>query len=327
MLNAYNCQTGHLQRCGTPVTAEALQDTVWIDLLRPEAEEVSMVEQATKFHVPTMDEVSEIESSSRLASHNGTLYLSLPLVSAEEGTTSSVSAGFVLSRDRLITVRFSDSRVFDLYAEKAPLSERPQHSAPHVMVGLLEALVDRQADALEQVRAELDTLSRNIFRLGARGASGRKKEDAKLRQALTTIGRIGELLSHVRDTQVGIARMLPYIQSTANDWLPTDLNSRLDVMGRDIASLSSFDNFVSEKLQFLLDATLGFISIAQNNVMKVLTVASVVGIPPVLVAGIYGMNFKEMPELNWAYGYAFGWALIIISTIIPLVLFRLNKWI
>jgi magnesium transporter len=327
MLNAYLCQAGHLHHCGASATAEALQNAVWIDLLRPEKDEIKLVEQATQFHVPTAAEVSEIESSSRLAMRNNVLYLSLPLISVVDDATSSISAGFVLSPDRLITVRFSDSKVFDLFAHKDPRGELPQQSAPHVLVGLLEAIVDRQADALEQVRAELDDLSRRIFRLGARGASGSKKEDAELRSALAQIGRIGELLSHVRDTQVGIGRMLPYIQSTAKEWLPKDLNARLKTMSRDIASIASFDSFVSEKLQFLLDATLGFISIAQNNVMKVLTVTSVVGIPPVLIAGIYGMNFKDMPELNWAYGYPFGWALIIVSAIIPLLIFRKNKWI
>ena len=95
----------------------------------------------------------------------------------------------------------------------------------------------------------------------------------------------------------------------------------------DIVSINDFENHLTDKLQFLLDATLGFINIAQNDVMKVMTIASVVGIPPVLVAGIYGMNFKNMPEYDWAWGYQFGWALIILTTLIPLGLFRWRKWI
>ena len=109
--------------------------------------------------------------------------------------------------------------------------------------------------------------------------------------------------------------------------MPKELRLRLTTLRRDIASVSDFDTHLNDKLQFLLDATLGFINIAQNNVMKVMAIASVVGIPPVLVAGVYGMNFKNIPELDWAYGYAWGWGLIILTTLIPLAIFRWRKWI
>ena len=127
-----------------------------------------------------------------------------------------------------------------------------------------------------------------------------------LRAALVTLGRVGDLISHIRESQVGAGRIVPYVETAAADWLPKELRPRLHTLQRDIASLNDFDTHLNDKLQFLLDATLGFINIAQNNVMKVLTVVSVVGIPPVLVAGIYGMNFKNMPEYDWSWGYAYG---------------------
>ncbi|HQT75657.1 MAG TPA: magnesium transporter CorA family protein [Rhodopila sp.] len=303
-----------------------MRASVWIDLVRPDPVEIEQVARATQLHVPTEAEVSEIESSSRLVTRQGVLYLSLPLINRSDGPHTT-SAGFVLSRTHLMTVRFHDSRLFDGFADQVPHGEIPQETAAHVLVSLLEAIVDRQADVLEQVRADLDTMSNRIFAMGTRASSGRKQEDAALRAALGEIGRIGDLLSHVRDTQMGIARLVPYVQSVARSWLPADLAPRLDTLSQDIASIGSFDIYVSEKLQFLLDATLGFINIAQNNVMKVLTVASVVGIPPVLVAGIYGMNFKYMPELGWTWGYAFGWAMIILTALIPLAVFRWRKWI
>ena len=146
-----------------------------------------------------------------------------------------------------------------------------------------------------------------IFAMGMNQEGGRKAEDAVLRRTLGQIGRIGDLISHVRDTQVGAARIVPYVEEVAATWLPKELVPRLLTLRQDIASVSDFNTHLNDKLQFMLDATLGFISIAQNNVMKVMAIASVVGIPPVLIAGIYGMNFKNIPEYDWVYGYLWGW--------------------
>jgi magnesium transporter len=251
----------------------------------------------------------------------------MPLINIAADGPTGVAAGFVFAKDRLVTVRFAPSRIFDAYADTLSGAAEAHGSAAHVFVGLLEAIVDRQADALEQVRNELDTISHAIFALGTGRTGGRKREDATLRRTLGELGRIGDLISHVRDTQVGAARIVPYVLAMAGEWLPGELRARLETLRQDIASVSDFDTHLNDKLQFLLDATLGFISIAQNNVMKVMAIASTVGIPPVLIAGIYGMNFKNIPEYDWTYGYAFGWAAIILSTLVPLAIFRWQKWI
>jgi magnesium transporter len=159
--------------------------------------------------------------------------------------------------------------------------------------------------------------------MGIMQEGGRKREDTTLRRTLGQLGRIGDLISHVRDTQVGAARIVPYVEATTVDWLPKELAPRLATLRLDIASVSDFDTHLNDKLQFLLDATLGFINIAQNNVMKVMAIASAVGIPPVLIAGIYGMNFKTIPEYDWAWG----WGLIILTTLIPLGVFHWRRWI
>lgn len=148
-----------------------------------------------------------------------------------------------------------------------------------------------------------------------------------LRTTLVALGRVGDLVSHVRESQVSAARIVPYVEAVAADWLPKELRPRFRTLRRDIDSLNDFDTHLNDKLQFLLDATLGFINIAQNNVMKVLTVVSVAGVPPVLIAGVYGMNFKLMPELDWAWGYPYSLALIAVSTIIPLLIFRWRGWL
>jgi magnesium transporter len=319
MLTAFICQDGTLHRI-----AEPLSSAQWIDLLQPTSDEIGRVTQETGLAIPTEAEINEIESSSRLATREGALYLNLPLVTSPETDPRSVPAGFILSPTRLITIRFAASRVFERFMVRNN-TEMP--SAAHVMVALLEAIVDRQADALEHVQAELETISHRIFCDEMITASGRKREDAMLRSTLVTLGRIGDLVSHVRESQVSAARIVPYVEGAAQEWLPRDLNPRLHTLLQDIASLNDYDTHLNDKLQFLLDATMGFINIAQNNVMKVLTVVSVVGIPPVLVAGIYGMNFKFMPEYNWSWGYAYGLAMIVLTAFIPLAFFKKRNWI
>ncbi|HBK07340.1 MAG TPA: magnesium transporter [Acetobacteraceae bacterium] len=327
MIKAFASGNGQLDAIAETGSADALRNAVWIDLRNATPDEIGLVQQATGLNVPSEADVSEIETSSRLATRGGALYLSMSLIQFADTGARGVSAGFVLSPDRLITVRFAPSRIFETYAEHLPRGSASSEGSAHIFVGLMEAIVDRQADVLEQVRADLDTISQQIFAMGTNLKGGRKAEDATLRRTLGQLGHIGHLISHVRETQVGAARIVPYVEARAADWLPKALTPRLVTLRQDIASVSDFDTHLNDKLQFLLDATLGFINIAQNNVMKVMAIASVVGIPPVLIAGIYGMNFKNIPEYDWAWGYAWGWGLIILTTLIPLGVFRWRKWI
>lgn len=327
MLSAFTCDDGVPRRLPDTMSDDLLHSAVWIDLVHASPEENARVQRVTRLHVPTEAETNEIETSSRLANRDSVLYLTMPLIRLGDEGVTGVSAGFILSADRLITIRFAPNRTFDTYAQHLLQGMSHPSAGAHIFVGLMEAIVDRQADALEQARNELEVLSHAIFALGISDTGGRRNEDATLRRTLGELGRIGDLISHVRDTQIGAARIVPYVETMTVEWLPKELTPRLATLRQDIASVSEFDTHLTNKLQFLLDATLGFINIAQNNVMKVMAIASVVGIPPVLIAGIYGMNFKSIPEYDWAYGYAWGWGLIILTTLIPLAVFRWQKWI
>jgi magnesium transporter len=323
MLTAFACHAGIPTRVSGD---DAPREAVWIDLFEPTEDEINRVTATTGLHVPTREEVSEIEASSRLVIRDDVLYLSLPLLTMTDGPRV-VSAGFVLSSKLLLTVRFASSAVFDAFMSHLPDLKLPTGSSAHVLIALLGALVDRQADAMEHIQADLDIISKRVFSLAGKSRAGRKVEDRLLRDTLAQIGRIGDLISHIRESLLGVTRLLPFIETNTAGWLPVELHAKLTTLRDDTASISDFDNHLTEKLQFLLDATLGFINIAQNDVMKVLTIASVVGIPPVLIAGIYGMNFKNIPEYDWAWGYQFGWALIVLTALIPLALFRWRKWI
>ncbi len=314
-----------MRRLPVPVSADSLRQAVWIDLVAPTDQERQAVVDVIGRPVPTEAELSEIETSSRLNFVNDVFVLSMPLIARDADRIRGVPGGFVLSQARLVTVRFAPHLIFDRYAEREASNAVHGRSSVYLFAGLMEALIDRAADGLEQIRAEMDTVSTRIFRKDATWAN--KHEDAILRESLATLGRIGQTISLIRESQVGADRIIPYVERSSVTWLPPEVKARLRVMQMDVHSLTDFDTHLNDKLQFLLDATLGFINIAQNNVMKVMTIASVVGVPPVLVAGIYGMNFKNMPELDWAWGYPYGLALIVITAFIPLAWFKWRNWI
>src|SRR5271166_3162184 len=148
MINAFACTDGHLQPLIETDSADALRSAVWLDLVSAEPGEIDRVRQATGLRVPTEAEVSEIENSSRLAVRDGVLYLSIELISMRNGGARGVSAGLVLSAERLITVRFASSTIFDSFSDQITSGEIRHETPAHVLVGLLEAIVDRQADAL-----------------------------------------------------------------------------------------------------------------------------------------------------------------------------------
>ena len=248
---------------------------------------------------------------------------SMPIITGGKHGASTVSPlGLVLSPRHLLTVRFSPIVALDSFAAQCEAGGKTACSF-EALVRLLEAIVDQVADALETIRAQLDRISHAAFEADAPKHVGLARLDARLREALRAIGRSGEHGSNVRDTLLGVERIVPFAAERARTWMPPGYEARLDTLQRDIASLNDYEEQLSNKVQFLLDATLGFINMQQNDTIKILTVVSVVGI----VASIYGMNFKFMPELDWTLGYPFGLVLIVLSGILPLLLFRLRGWL
>jgi magnesium transporter len=330
VLVLYTNRAVRKERATEAAQAKMPSEIVWVDLLSPDADEIAFVEQTTGLVVPSIEELSEIESSSRLRATNGALYLSAPLVrrGVDDGPVATV-VGFVLTPERLITVRFAELPSF----AEVQTRTLPTDAAPLTSVGLfcdlVEAVVDRLADALERISAELDDLSHRLFRAGPTVPLKQRRsaaESADLRLSLRRVGHNGDLASKIRDSLLGIGRIVPFVLSLGADWLPADVKPRLETSHQDVASLNDYDAHLVNKVQLLLDATLGLINIEQNNIIKVLTIVSVVGVPPTLVASIYGMNFKQMPELDWAWGYPYGLAMIAVSAVLPLLWFKWRGW-
>jgi len=306
-------------------------DVVWIDLLNADATEILLVESSTGLHVPTFDELSEIENSSRLRLESHAFYLSAPMISRAESTAPRTTpVGFVLTKDLLVTVRFEELSSFRTFVERSARFDETDRSSVGAFTGLMDTIVDRIADVLEVVESELDDVSSRIFRTGVDDAAARRRparENADLRKILRRVGGAGDLVSKIRDSLLGIGRILPYVMGQATDLLTADVKQRLETMRQDIVSLNDYDAHLVNKVQLLLDATLGLINVEQNNIIKVLTIVSVVGVPPTLVASLYGMNFRYMPELNWAWGYPYAIGLIGLSAIVPLLWFKLRGWL
>ncbi len=314
-----------------------LPGAVWIDLVDPTEDERAAAERLTGLRVPSRDEIAEIESSSRIYTEGGTLYLSMPYSSlGADGRPQLSPVGFVLSDTHLLTLRFATLAAFDVFAERHEHDGGPGGGpggvrggvpgSAETFIGLTETIVGRQADALERIAAELDRLSKATFS-DAVNRGNLRRADRDLRALLMRVGLCGDKLGNLRDSVVGLGRIVAYAQPACENWTPPELKARLATLREDLASLNDYDQQLSNKVGFLLDAVLGFINIEQNNGVKVLTIASVVGIPPTFVVGLYGMNFKNMPEYDWHYGYQFGWAMILASVIVPLVWFRVKGWI
>jgi magnesium transporter len=330
MLKAYICDHGRLTSIDIEREAARAAGVVWFDLLRPAADEYAFVAKETGLSLPEEADIVEIENSSRLSVEGEVLTVNMPIATRDPDGLHASACGFVLAPDRLVTIRFADSLVFDNFPGQPHDVGEGAHSA-FLFAGLMEAIVDRQADVLESLRVTLDELSHKVFhhRFGARTDSNSirsRNAEADLQSILVTLGRDYDAISFLRDSQLGVARIVPYVEATAA-WLPKAVAGRLSSLHKDVSSLNEFSTHLTDKVQFLLDATLGLINIAQNSLIKVLTVVSIVGIPPTLIAGIYGMNFVNIPELHWRFGYAYAWAVMILSAVLPLLFFRVKGWL
>jgi len=322
MLTAYPASSGRAD------ASPASLGVSWLDLLNPTDEERAGVESRYRLRLPSRQELSEVESSSRVSERSGVLFLSMPIVSHARALEDAPSPiGFVLSKDVLVTIRYTQLRSFDAAAAKFCKSETSVSSVD-AFATLAEEMVDRSADLLEGIAAELDAVSRSVFlKTRVRRRRHVTRSNDALHRTLIEVGNAGERLSQIRGSLLGLQRIVQFASEPEREWIPNNVRSRLKTAQTDLLSLADYETHLSDKVQFLLDAVLGFINTKQNDIFTVLTIVSVVGIPPTLVASIYGMNFKNIPELDWAWGYQFGLALIVLSTVLPILWFKWRGWL
>jgi magnesium transporter len=323
MLTIYENRAGTLTRQkGKPKIGE---EAVWIDLLNPTEVEEKRVERALKFNVPTREEQQEIEASSRLYQENGAYFMTATLLyTSEQGDPRTTPATFILAGQRLVTVRYAEPRAFPIFVARCNRTETDLKSGPAVLIGLLETIIDRLADFIERLQAEVEGLSHSIFEIKGGVASKQRRFDVLLR----AIGREGEITSKARESAHSLGRLLTFLIHAANERKEVKpLQARIRTAARDVTSLTDYATFLSGKIIFLLDATLGSINIQQNDIIKIFSVAAVVFLPPTLIASIYGMNFHFMPELSWWFGYPLAIALMILAAVLPYLYFKRRGWL
>lgn len=316
---------------GTVVTVEdgaaLLAAAVWIDMVSPTDEEEKLVESVIGVEVPTRDEMVEIEPSSRLYQEPGGLFLTANLIAGvDSGNPISTAVSFVLTPTRLVTVRYAEPKVFELFAAHVGRAPGLCSDAPTTLINLLDAVVDRLADVLENAGEAMDSISSSTFRR-SNADKRQRMTTAALTVLLTRIGAAQDIVSKSRDSAVSLTRTISFLTYALKKKDSADVRERLRTLARDLAALTDQTNYLGNNVTFLLDAALGLINIEQNAIIKIFSVAAVIFMPPTLVASIYGMNFQHMPELHWQFGYGWAIGLMVVSAILPYSFFKSRGWL
>lgn len=328
MLRVFEIADACLKRRQLDLSAGVVipETALWVDLYAPTAEEARRAEALLEITLPTKEEMEEIEASSRVYVEDGGLFMTTSIVSKTETEhPESAAVTFVLAKNRLLTIRYSEPMPFNTFPARAERQPGMWATADYLLVGILESIVDRTADILERVGSDVDSLSRESF---DKPRHNQALDHADFQGLLSRLGRQNDLIGKVRESLIGFSRILTFLTQTF-EGKPggKELRSYNKTITRDVASLADHTNFLSNKITFLLDAILGMINLEQNRIIKVISVSSVVFLPPTLFASIWGMNFAHMPELQepWAYPIALG--LIIVSAIIPAAYFKIRGWL
>ncbi|MBL0403951.1 magnesium transporter CorA family protein [Microvirga aerilata] len=314
-----------LDRHVLPPGAPIPDDALWIDMIEPTREEDRLVEVHLNIEIPTREEMADIEPSEILYHENNARYMTVRvLCSSESDTPKLIDVSFILTERALVTVRYGEPRSFSMFMSRAVKPGGCRHQPEAVLDGLIETIIDRAAEILGTVGGRIDRLSQSIFDNEKQGA----RRAASFRAALKSIGRKGDIISNVRESMVSVERMLLFLSaSMPRPQKTAGYQSEWRTALRDVQSIEEHATFLSNKIQFLLDATLGLVTIEQNDIIKIFSVMSVIFLPPTLVSSLYGMNFKFMPELEWDLGYPWAITLMILAAALPYLYFRWKRWL
>ncbi|MFD1795379.1 magnesium transporter [Paracoccus aurantiacus] len=320
MLRAYKQDGDHLVEQGSGAN---LADAAWLDLYRPLPEQIASAE-ALGVMIPTLEDMSEIEISSRLYLDGQVAYMTamLPGLTPDKQAVSG-PVTFVLTPERMFTVRHHAPRPFDTFAEHASKSASGIRTTERLFLGLIEEIIARQADLLEGAGKVLDETLREVFSPQSR------KRPQILQMALERIGQESDVIARIRLALLSLERVLSFYSATqpARPGDGTKLKVILKGHQRDLQALQEHADFLSSRVSLSVDATIGMISLQQNDTVRVLSVVAALFLPPTLIASTYGMNFKNMPELEWAYGYEWALGLMAATVVGTWLLLRWKKWL
>ena len=314
----------HLLRRGAP-GFEALapqdgwtppKDAIWLDLDKPTREEELFVEHALGVEIPTPEEMAQIEPSSRLYQEGGATFMTATLLARSHESPTAEPVTFVLAGGLLVTVRYARLRAFDVYAERA--GPGGASTGTEALLGLLDAVIERLAQVIEQTSDQVESASRTIFNRPQGGA---------FEPLLTELARAQSIASLARNCLTSLGRVLSYASLAQEIASDETCKAHLVSLQRDAQSLTEHASFESSHISFLLDAALGLINIEQNGIIKFFSVYAVIFLPPTLLASVWGMNFHHMPELDEPWAYPVALALMVLAALVPLWWFRRKGWL
>ncbi|WP_428642389.1 magnesium transporter CorA family protein [Roseibium sp.] len=322
MIIAYCPSVKGLERVELAPGAPLPATSVWIDLVSPTYEEQLSAEKLMGAEIPTREEIASIETSERLYVEPGAVVMTAQLPVATRTIDPSLSSvTFVLNAKRLVTVRYGEPKSIELLNRKVQNDTTIAHRGPAVFFALLDIIVDRCADEMENASARYDALSLEVF-----GDGLNTRKTASYQVAIKRLGLIGLHVSKMHDVCTSLLRVMLFLSTHAKRLgLSEEQTSDCKMYSRDIHSIKEHGDALDNKLNFLLDATVGLVTLEQNQISKIFTVLGLVFLPPTLIASIYGMNFSNMPELKWEQGFAFSLGLMFVSVVATFLFFRWKK--
>ncbi|MBO5799637.1 MAG: magnesium/cobalt transporter CorA [Paludibacteraceae bacterium] len=288
-----------------------LTSFVWIDLNNVEPETESELEQFLKIYIQEEEEIEEIEISSRFIETEDTLVANANFLL---DTYDKEPVSFILKNGILVSVRDAKLKTFDDTVKKMFANPRNYPTGYHIFIALLETRVEYDADMIEDATNEITKLSKTLT----------LAEDID-EDVLLDIKNLQERIMHLRENTIDKHRVVSSV--LRSELIPNDLRPRLSLVIKDINSLVEHTKFGFERLDYLQDTFLGLVNIEQNKIIKIFTIVSVLLMPPTLIASIYGMNFKFMPELNWKYGYPTAVGCMFLVSVLILLYFKKKKWL
>jgi magnesium transporter len=297
---------------------------IWIDLINPTIEEDRKVQEFVGAPVPTKADPVFTELPEAHYSENGVRYLHALFISEPEDTPDVTGVTFVIAPTALVTVRYHPVETFDLFSQKLCKAPARALSPDVVALGLINTSLNRTARALSKAGESLDRIASAVFR--AKG--DQSKRNQVYSETLDALGREDEKISNLRESMVSVERLLLFLMLEGSpENAPKSVREVAKTALRDLQTMGQDASFKAQKVQFLLDSTLGRINLLQNEIIKLFSVIAVIFMPPTVIASIYGMNFKEMPELEWHWGYPLAIMLMVCAAIGPYMLFRWKKWL
>jgi magnesium transporter len=319
MINAFELHQGRLQQVQVDSPEDLRQcRPVWVDFADCTDEERAWAEEVLGIALPEPDEVGDIEASARFfEEEGGELHIRSDFLHEMEHGGENIRAAFILKNDLVVSVHPADLPQFRLVRLRARRQPGFVSDSKDVLLEFYAADVEYSADILEGIYSRLDDFSERVL--------GSSLTDEAAAGVLTQIAKEEDLNGHIRRNLMDTRRAVSFLMRKR--LLTDEQNHDARQILRDIESLDGHTDFLFDKLNFLMDATVGFININQNKIIKIFSVAAVAMLPPTLIASIYGMNFDVLPELRWTYGYPLSIVLMLISVALPFWYFRRKGWL